>query len=286
MSSYTSLNQTIGRSFQLDKDKFTIENHKMISGAKVVVFTSLKTISFMVDQTKKFLNDIVEISSNDVKKKVPIKTVRRISKPKKYQYQKSLKNNSMIRKLRNEQFKEVEFPFARKSKYAISNYGRMVSYNDDILRGTEINCERPDKVRIYLTTYTYEGQKHLLRLNIARLVASMFVPGQTEEKDHVIHLDHDPSNDYYLNLKWVDWVEKQAHLKKSPAVIKGNQAKVNARIANDGEKLTSTDVIRLKKRLADPNNKTRHKLLAKQFGISPSHLNRIKNGKSWSHIII
>jgi hypothetical protein len=74
MSNYTSLNEIIGRSFQLNKDKFTVEDHKMISGATVVVFTSLKTITFKIDHTKKFLSEIVEISANDVKKKPTEKT--------------------------------------------------------------------------------------------------------------------------------------------------------------------------------------------------------------------
>lgn len=60
----------------MNNDKFTIEDHKMISGATVVVFTSLKTITFKIDHTKKFLSDIVEISSNDVKKKPTQKTDR------------------------------------------------------------------------------------------------------------------------------------------------------------------------------------------------------------------
>ena len=50
------------------------------------------------------------------------------------------------------------------------------------------------------------------------------------------------------------------------------------------KKLTSTDLIRIKKMIQDPNRKTRMKLIAKQFGISEMQLYRIKSGENWSHI--
>ena len=49
-------------------------------------------------------------------------------------------------------------------------------------------------------------------------------------------------------------------------------------------KLTETQVIRLKKKLFDPNRRTRLKILAKQFGVSEMQLHRIKTGENWGHI--
>lgn len=43
-------------------------------------------------------------------------------------------------------------------------------------------------------------------------------------------------------------------------------------------------MIRLKKRILDPNRKTRLRLIAKEFGISEMQLNRIKRGENWGHI--
>jgi DNA-binding Xre family transcriptional regulator len=51
-----------------------------------------------------------------------------------------------------------------------------------------------------------------------------------------------------------------------------------------GLKLTSTQVIHIKKRLQDPKRKTRIKMLAKQFGVSEMQINRIRTGENWGHI--
>jgi DNA-binding Xre family transcriptional regulator len=45
-----------------------------------------------------------------------------------------------------------------------------------------------------------------------------------------------------------------------------------------------TQVMRLKKRLLDPNRKTRLKILAKQYGVTMMTLHRIKTGENWGHI--
>lgn len=50
------------------------------------------------------------------------------------------------------------------------------------------------------------------------------------------------------------------------------------------KKLSEIDVIRLKKKLLDPNRKTRLKILARQFGVSEMQLHRIKTGENWGHI--
>jgi predicted DNA binding protein len=54
----------------------------------------------------------------------------------------------------------------------------------------------------------------------------------------------------------------------------------------DGAKLTESKVRLLKKKIFDPNRKTRLKMLAKQFGISEMQLYRIKSGENWGHVKI
>ena len=44
--------------------------------------------------------------------------------------------------------------------------------------------------------------------------------------------------------------------------------------------------MRIKKMLANPNRKTRLRLIAKQFGISEMQLYRIKSGENWGHVEI
>jgi DNA-binding Xre family transcriptional regulator len=42
----------------------------------------------------------------------------------------------------------------------------------------------------------------------------------------------------------------------------------------------------IKKILANPNRKTRMKIIARRFGISEMQLYRIKSGKNWGHVTI
>jgi predicted DNA binding protein len=77
--------------------------------------------------------------------------------------------------------------------------------------------------------------------------------------------------------------------KKSPYVIaarKKQLAEIHAKRLHQGNKLTSTQVMLLKKILSDPNRKTRLKILAKQFGVTTMTLQRIKTGENWGHIKI
>lgn len=91
----------------------------------------------------------------------------------------------------------------------------------------------------------------------------------------------------------MEWVTKEVyykHQQSNPKFIENieklRQYNKIDRLTKDGKKLTITEVIRLKKRLADPNRKTRMKMLAKQFGISEMQVYRIKNGENWGHIKI
>ena len=62
-----------------------------------------------------------------------------------------------------------------------------------------------------------------------------------------------------------------AHQQLNPAVTEARE-KQKGRKTQQGHKLTATQVMRLKKKIHDPNRKTRLKLIAKQFGISEMQL--------------
>jgi hypothetical protein len=49
-------------------------------------------------------------------------------------------------------------------------------------------------------------------------------------------------------------------------------------------KLNEKKVAILKKKLLDPNRKTRIKMLAKQFGISEMQVWRIQSGENWGNV--
>lgn len=85
-------------------------------------------------------------------------------------------------------------------KYLISNYGRVFS----------IISMR------FLEPYIHNGYKFIAlgsryRDFVHRLVAFAFVPGMTEERNCVNHIDGDKLNNYYKNLEWCSKLENNRH---------------------------------------------------------------------------
>ena len=76
------------------------------------------------------------------------------------------------------------------------------------------------------------------------------------------------------------------HGRRSPHVIQAKKNLIEFNKNNDGRKLSVTKVIHIKKILANPNRKTRIKMIAKQFGVSEMQIARIRSGENWGHITI
>ncbi|MDI9258125.1 MULTISPECIES: NUMOD4 domain-containing protein [Flavobacterium] len=191
----------------------------------------------------------------------------------------------MFRLYPNEVFREVEIPYPLQMRYAVSNRGRLISFTDDMRNGTLLKGGSLEGYKTLRYKMRKDNGKIVNKsIFIYKLVAEFFVPKTAEDQEYVIHLDHSRDNDVVSNLKWVNYQDMLAHRKKSPAVIQSKRKLIEHNLKADGKKLTSTDVIRLKKILNNPNRRTRIKILAKQFGISEMHINRIKNGVNWGHI--
>jgi len=121
-----------------------------------------------------------------------------------------------------------------------------------------------------------KGKKSSSSCYIHRVVALLFLE-QKEGEKYVIHLDFDKLNNKALNLKWVNKSDMFLHHKKNPKKI-ARKGQVTS------SKLTEGRVRLIKKKIFDPNRKTRMRLIAKQFGISEMQLYRIKSGENWSHV--
>ena len=93
-------------------------------------------------------------------------------------------------------------------------------------------------------------------------------------------------NNHVTNLKWATKREMELHQQKKPKRFKSARAQRKERKPYKGHKLNATQVKRLKRKIFDPNRKTRLKILAKQFNISEMQLYRIKSGENWSHVTI
>lgn len=191
----------------------------------------------------------------------------------------------MPRFFATETFKEISFDGKLKLRYAISNYGRLVSYTEKPEDGQFVKGTTVDGYRIF--RYKIRDADNNLKHRhyfFYKLVATYFIPKTAEDQVYVLHLDRNRANDYVGNLKWATKAEMLQHSKKSPYVIEAKKKLIQHRIKSDGNKLTETQVMWLKKKLLDPNRKTRLKMLAKQFDVSVMTLHRIKTGENWGHI--
>lgn len=186
----------------------------------------------------------------------------------------------MVKTYIGEEWKEIQIePGALKKRYAVSNFGRVVSFTNCIENGYVLKNRWHGG---YLSIAVRPFGKNQTWL-IHRLVAKYFLPPPATDQHFVIHLDHDKRNNKANNLKWANQQEASAHQQKSPLVM---EYKKNKRqyINFDRYKLKETRVQLIKKILNDPNRKIKIKTLAKQFGVSEMQLYRIKKGIHWGHV--
>ena len=156
-------------------------------------------------------------------------------------------------------------------KYEISNFGRLKSFktsiNGKILKNSLIKGYNALVVKLHNGKSTTKY--------IHKLVAEHFIEKDNELQQFVIHLDFDKQNNHVLNLKWVTKQTMFAHQKINPNYNRGT---IN------NAKLSETDVMRLKMKLARDKNKLY--VLAREFGITHTQLNRIKKGENWKHVTV
>lgn len=159
-------------------------------------------------------------------------------------------------------------------KLGLSNYGRIRTYvkNPDgtIIKGGIINGYVTVNVKLK------NGKRRNFYLH--KLLAKAFLtPGENETA--VLHLNHDKTDNRLENLTWATHKHRYEHQKTSPLDIKRRTS---------GErhytKLSYAEAKVLKKKLLDPNRRTRLKVLAKQFGVSEMQLHRIKTGENWGDL--
>jgi len=192
----------------------------------------------------------------------------------------------MLKFYPSEIFKEIEVEKGLLMRYAISNYGRFVSFFDEIKNGNIVKGGKQDGYRIWRYKVRDENNKICYKYSFFyKLVAEYFIPKTSDEQKYVLHLDYSRSNDNIDNLKWATYAEMIAHGKKSPYVIAARKKQLPILwAAKSGSKLTETEVMFLKKKLLDPERKTRIKILAKQFGVTTTQLRRIKTGENWGNV--
>lgn len=192
----------------------------------------------------------------------------------------------MIRIYPNEEFREIIIEDKLKLRYAISNKGRLISFVKDMKFGRELKGGTADGYKLFKYKIIKDGKVSNKHLFFSKLIAEFFIPKSSEEQTFVLHLDRKRDNDDYRNLKWATREEMIEHSRQSPFVIQARKKLLEHNIKSDGRKLTVTKVMLIKKILSKPEQKTRLKMIAKQFGVSEMQIRRIKSGENWGHIIV
>ena len=180
-----------------------------------------------------------------------------------------------MKSYRNEQWKlfEKEDYDSDKEKIYISNYGRVKKEISE----SEYKLLKLGSINNF-ETFSYPKKESKKRKNsyVHRELGLLFLKKE-EDKRFVIHLNHDLSDNYYKNLLWVNQKELTKHQISNPKRIVKFGIK-------PGAKLTEVRVRVIKKKLLDPNRKTRMRIIAKQFGITTMQLYRIKSGENWGEV--
>lgn len=179
----------------------------------------------------------------------------------------------MIKSYRNEVWKPIVFDdkISEKEVFKISNYGRVLNLKGEKpFLSKEYYCNGYRALNIKQKVSNKFTSRY-----VHKLVAQHFL----EQNDgvYVIHINYDKKDNHVKNLRWATKREKEIHQFTNPEYL-------NAPKRIPFSKLTETRVMLLKRKLHDPNRRTRLKILARQFGISEMQLHRIKTGENWGHI--
>lgn len=173
----------------------------------------------------------------------------------------------------NEKWERIDFPeFDNQIHYEISNYGRIKSFqNTDegvLIHGSLIQGYQSLNVRF---------QNKSVNHYIHKLVAKHFCQQNSPKETFVIHLDYNKLDNRADNLQWADRSKVTEHNKNNPSVI---NRLIPIRTKN--YKLTEGKVMLIKQMLR--SDKSRLKMIAKQFGITHTQLNRIRSGENWKQV--
>ena len=173
----------------------------------------------------------------------------------------------------NEKWERINFPeFDNQIHYEISNYGRIKSFQNTqegvLIQGSLIQGYQSLNVR-----FQNKSVNHYLH----KLVAKHFCPQNNPKDTFVIHLDYNKLDNRADNLQWADRSKVTEHNKNNPSVV---NRLIPLRTKN--YKLTEGKVMLIKQMLK--SDKSRLKMIAKQFGITHTQLNRIRSGENWKQV--
>ncbi|MDY0200559.1 MAG: NUMOD4 domain-containing protein [Bacteroidales bacterium] len=189
----------------------------------------------------------------------------------------------MIQTYPNEQWKVIDIRGASGLQYAVSDFGRMVSFTTTINEGLLLKGSMNKGYKMLKINLKSDGKRKVKSFYLHKLVAELFLTKKNEDQTFVIHLDYQKGYNHHRNLMWANKQQVEAHQDNNPLVIK-ERKRLQEHNKLHHYKLSEEKVRILKRKLFNPKNKTKPKLIAKTFGISTMQLHRIKTGENWGHV--
>lgn len=169
--------------------------------------------------------------------------------------------------------------------YEVSNLGRVkslarVEYLPNMVRSRKarILMSVPHNKNRYRNLDLRNGNGKRKPISVHRLVAAAFIPNPNNYKE-VNHIDSDRGNNKLENLEWVSAQENISHA-HSKGVF---SAATNPNKAWN-TKLTPEQVSVIKRRLLDKDPSTPFSSIAREFGITRSMLDGVRNGWTWASV--
>ena len=160
-----------------------------------------------------------------------------------------------------------------KEEIQVSNYGRVLKKKNG---DEEFKLQKKGIINKFETFPYLNSNNKIRNYYVHRAVAFLFLD-KKEDKKFVIHKNHNLTDNFLENLQWVNQKELTKHQLQNPL----RKEKIGLKTS---PKLTEAKVRVIKKKLLDPNRRTRLRIIASQFGISTMQLRRIKSGENWGEI--
>jgi hypothetical protein len=180
-----------------------------------------------------------------------------------------------MKSFRNESWKAFDLADCdfEKEEILLSNYGRVQKKKNG---ANEFKLYKKGIINKFETLSYINSKNKVKNFYVHRAVAFLFLEKKDDAK-FVIHKNHDLTDNYIQNLQWVNQKELTKHQLTNPERRKKMGSKSRA-------KLSEAKVRIIKKKLLDPNRRTRLRIIASQFGVSTMQLYRIKSGENWGEI--
>ena len=154
--------------------------------------------------------------------------------------------------------------------FDVSSIGRVrcASRKEKILKG----MRRPDGIIAHAQRISGKWSKNWLA---HRMIAEVFIPGHTAERDMVNHRDGNPSNNHPENLEWVNRSENTLHARHVLGLNRGESSS-KAKL-NEDQVLTIYTMTMNNPRTPDGT----YPAIVKAFGVSVVAVCNVKCGTRW-----